>query len=485
MSVFAHKQIKYTTKDRPSEFEGHFPVNIIHFDKPFLFDEPILRSLIGEANGIFLTVQNIRENGSSRNEYLKISRTYRSTIRARLEKLREKMGESPDVMDEYQNYITILYTIECIWHLCEILYVDPAPTNVIVPQLLEWIRFHFPAHARVAAEYLQFEREASSNPEFWGVVKGLVLQGNIQIGRALLRLHPGYESTAFQTADQILQTLPLFNTYSGLSVQKFKSQWQYWVNDTEARLSTGALATFPDLEQIIKLTCGNSAAWSAEAKRSTCWYEIFPGYIFYTEPGCKHFELGTFANNWLGRWLKLQDKSSASGMRFLDKVILSVMENDMNQVLHDIQNLPDNQWFVVHLTDLLYNCGQIKIVDENQIDVTENLRESLLFDFGSALMGRDTLWTFGIDYLEHSSDEGQAAMELFLSKVPLKNEKYAMQILAIARQKKMANLESEICRVLANKSLENQRYGNALEWALRSQNYTLVTSCTNILLKVS
>lgn len=38
--------------------------------------------------------------------------------------------------------------------------------------------------------------------------------------------------------------------------------------------------------------------------------------------------------------------------------------------------------------------------------VTGALRESLLFDFGASLMARDSLWLFGIDYLEHSSVEG-------------------------------------------------------------------------------
>lgn len=39
--------------------------------------------------------------------------------------------------------------------------------------------------------------------------------------------------------------------------------------------------------------------------------------------------------------------------------------------------------------------------------VTGALRESLLFDFGASLMARDSLWLFGIDYLEHSSVEGR------------------------------------------------------------------------------
>lgn len=41
--------------------------------------------------------------------------------------------------------------------------------------------------------------------------------------------------------------------YGGLSYQKFKSQWQYWVTDTESKLLTGFLSNETDLEEIIKV----------------------------------------------------------------------------------------------------------------------------------------------------------------------------------------------------------------------------------------
>lgn len=63
-----------------------------------------------------------------------------------------------------------------------------------------------------------------------------------------------------------------------------------------------------------------------------------------------------------------------------------------------------------------------------------NLRDSLLFDFGATLMSKDSFWVFGIDYMEQSS-EGIRAMELFLTKINIKNEKQALKIVNLARKR--------------------------------------------------
>lgn len=88
--------------------------------------------------------------------------------------------------------------------------------------------------------------------------------------------------------------------------------------------------------------------------------------MFYTEPACKYFELGTLANIWLSRWAKEKQFRGGNCLNHIDRVILNLMENDMHQVLYAIQKMCDNQWFVTHLTDLLYNCGQLQIMGEQQ-----------------------------------------------------------------------------------------------------------------------
>lgn len=71
--------------------------------------------------------------------YLRTSRAYRSAIRATLNKLQEAAAES-DQAGQYENFITIFYSIECLWHLCEFLLIDHS-TVTVVPNLLEWVSF--------------------------------------------------------------------------------------------------------------------------------------------------------------------------------------------------------------------------------------------------------------------------------------------------------------------------------------------------------
>lgn len=346
-----------------------------------------MRSLLAEASGIFKSVQEAaRLPPKGRDaELLNLSRTYRSTVRACLEQLQDALAVEPSTMPTttgtldaaaLQNYVTIFYSVECVWHLCEILLIDQQPTaaNVVVPQLLDWTRFHFPAYERRAAELMFIDRddmeeeEGGNNAEVVAVVKGLITQGQVEVARTLLRLHTAAEqSGCFATVDEILRSMPVYSVYGGLSLQKFRSQWQYWVTDTESKLATGCLAAEPDLEQIVQLVSGQQSAWVAHARQSsTCWYEYLAGYLFYTEPGCKYFELGTFADAWLRRWSEARGVPGGGALKHLDRVILKVMENDMAQVVHDCQNMCDNKWFVTHLTDLLYHCGQLQIVGDQQ-----------------------------------------------------------------------------------------------------------------------
>lgn len=46
-------------------------------------------------------------------------------------------------------------------------------------------------------------------------------------------------------------------------------------------------------------------------------------------------------------------------------------------------------------------------------------------------------------------------------------------------------IEKELCRVQSKKSFNNGRFGNALDWALRSQDTLCVTSIADRFLRVS
>lgn len=214
IALHAFRPITASTRDKPTEYAGKDSVTIHLLQPEFIFDDPILRSLIAEANSTFVAVQSLKKKGTKA-DYTKISRTYRSIIRACLEKLQDAAGnaeiEMPEKYEMYQHFITIFYSIECIWHLSEILFLEQTSSNVIVPQLLEWVRFHFPAAERMATDLLLLGRDASDSEEYWPALKGLIMQGQVDVARAILQLHPQAESAAFKMAEQILKAMPTYN----------------------------------------------------------------------------------------------------------------------------------------------------------------------------------------------------------------------------------------------------------------------------------
>lgn len=209
-----------SAKDVPSELANYGDINIHHLSTEFIFDDPILRSLVAEANHTFMNLQR-EVKQVRRPDFAKVSRTYRSIVRACLQKLQDTLAKCDDQDDDdlrlaYENYITIFYSVECVWHLCEILLIDAVPSHVVVPQLLDWIRFHFPMYERKAAEMLFVDQTDVDEVtgEFMPIVKGLIAQGQVEVARTLLRLHPDYATASFQIAEEILKSMPTYTVSS-------------------------------------------------------------------------------------------------------------------------------------------------------------------------------------------------------------------------------------------------------------------------------
>lgn len=330
---------------------------------------------------------------------------------------------------------------------------------------------------------INMDRDVDSRSDYWATVKGLVLQGQIDIARALLKLNSSSETMTFQLAEKDLQSMPVFSTHGGLSVQKFRSQWSYWSTTLQSKIDSGLYSSESDLEEIMKLITGDKSAWIEICKESSCWYEYFAGFLFFTQPAVRYFELGTFANNWLSQWASSKGSTGFTNLNSLDRMVLSVLKNDLAELIHSIHSIGDNKWFIVHLADLLVHCDQLRISgeDENETSVTA-LRESLIFDYGTTLMSRGTLWEIGMDYLEFSSPEGLGAREMLLLKVPVKNDLDAMNIINVARRYGLPLVEQEVCRIMVKRSMTLKNYGNALEWAIRSRDNIYVTKVANVFL---
>lgn len=91
------------------------------------------------------------------------------------------------------------------------------------------------------------------------------------------------------------------------------------------------------------------------------WYEILAAKLFYSAPCCKLPELAEHANSVALKW------GTSHMQHNLDSVLLALMENDLHQVIREIQFMNDNGWVSTHLTDMLYHCGHLKIIDKDRV----------------------------------------------------------------------------------------------------------------------
>jgi len=139
VSLHGFQPVFFSTKDGPTKYANTEEINVIHVSENFILDDEILRSLVAESCNIFYNLQSLKSK--SNDLFLQTSRVYRSAIRATLNKLQEAIIDDSGENDikTYESYITIFYSIECLWHLCEFLLIDRS-TMSVVPNLLEWVR---------------------------------------------------------------------------------------------------------------------------------------------------------------------------------------------------------------------------------------------------------------------------------------------------------------------------------------------------------
>nr|CAD7461770.1 unnamed protein product [Timema tahoe] len=395
---------------------------------------------------------------------------FRAIIRACLENLQKELERASEPRKAtLSSLVSIFYNVEFLWHLCEILYVDAVPGDIVLPQLLEWIRFHFfrcerRATAIIDTSYISMETEgngAESEPEYWETMIGLVLQGQLEATQALLRLHSAAATEPFRSADFILKSMPTFS-----------------------------------------LLCGDKEAFSEVKGHCETWYQYMAAWLLYTEPTVKSFDLTFHAHQCIALFRGLDKLNST------DVIILALLEADLQksamksqiellglrgasvgnedaewlnkeeveksiEVIKLISTTMEKGWFAVHLTNLLYHCGCLNILDSQQVNVAPRLHEHLLLEYGSLLMGHRSLWQVGASYLDHCPTKGRACLERILPCLTLDTEARALKIVQVARDRNMNDVVLATCKLMAMKSYQRQRLGNALTWTFRSRDSSM------------
>merc|ERR1711997_481792 len=211
------------------------------------------------------------------------------------------------------------------------------------------------------------------------------------------------------------------------------------------------------------------------------WYEWLIGKLLYTNPSVRTYDLPYHAEE------AITNFGGLGSMTTLDSVLLAVMEMDMSQVMNELCNTLDNFWYPAHLLDLLHHSGSLEsnLGQQNeQIQAGASLREFLLLEYATCLMTHNSLWQGGALYLDHCPVQGKQRLELLLERVPPTSERKAEKVLNIAAERGMASLTTSICKVMGMKCLHQNQLGNAMTWALRSQDSTFTSYLADKLLKL-
>lgn len=203
--LFFHPTINCSEPaNKPSTTIANYSPSIHHLKTKFIFDEPILRGFLAEANSIFQEVQTLAKLNAPHGKYLEKSYAYRSILRGCLEKLQKEIETNAS----YKDFMTIFYSIECIWHLCEIFLIDTLPTNHPVPHLIEWVRFHFPDAEQKASELLLTNQGDELDNDCLPSVKSLIAQGHLNVALTILQSYGRNNFNAsLQMTEEILRTV--------------------------------------------------------------------------------------------------------------------------------------------------------------------------------------------------------------------------------------------------------------------------------------
>ncbi|XP_048762132.1 nuclear pore complex protein Nup85-like [Ostrea edulis] len=432
---------------------------------------PVLRKMVNDSHNIFVTLQRkaTQLNGAALHEQiLKSSRHYRATQKAYLKDLDEMIESTrdEDQRQQYTDQMKLLDMSELIWSLCEILFIESPVGDLVIPQLLEWLKIHFTMAERMFGELVR-EEQPEHKSTYWATIFRLVLQGQVERAWRLLSLHSASQTEDFQTLISLLKRMPLLtHLYRGSSVTEFDMKWRHWRDDCQRNYEEQKFSINANLETVVRILCGEDAVFSELKEFCDPWYHMLISKALYQDPTIKACDLHYYVQG-------CQDEyRNSTRLGELDNILLSAIESDVYQVIKDSRTVFSNGWFVAHLTDLLQHCGQLEAY---KLQFGADLREFLLLEYASSLMSHESLWIVGVSYLDHCAEFGRKYLELFLDRIPVNSEKKANKVLKICEDRKMTEQAKSICKVMGMRCIKNKRLGAALTWFLRSKDVGFAT----------
>ncbi|XP_043761482.1 nuclear pore complex protein Nup85 [Cervus elaphus] len=465
-------ETSFNKKEKPEMVAGCPFIHIIRKDIDVY--SKILRKLFNESHGIFVGLQRIEEEltGKSRKAQLvRVSKNYRSVIRACMEEMHQFAVADKDSASgrQFSSQVSILSAMELIWNLCEILFIEVAPAGPLLLYLLDWVRLHVCEVDNLSADVLGSENP-SKHESFWNLVTTLVLQGRLDEARQMLSKEADANPASAgmcRVLGDLMRTMPVLSPGNTQTLTELELRWQHWHEECERHLQDGTFASSPHLESLCKVLLGDDAALLEQKELLSNWYHFLVTRLLYSQPTVKPMDLHLYAQSSLDLFL-----GGESSPEPLDNILMAAFEFDIHQVIKECSIALSNWWFVAHLTDLLDHC---KLLQSHNLYFGSNMREFLLLEYASGLFAHHSLWQLGVDYCDHCPELGRVSLELHIERIPLTTEQKALKVLRVCEQRQMTEQVRSICKILAMKAVRNNRLGSALSWSIRAKDAAFAT----------
>ncbi|XP_046857044.1 nuclear pore complex protein Nup85-like [Xenia sp. Carnegie-2017] len=423
------------------------------------------RRLINETYAIFLDLQQLDKAPSqTKNASLvTFSMRYRAVLRACLLGFKQDDPNAMTDNDEYDQ-IQLLSFIELVWHLCEILLIEKLPGGVVLQHLLDWVKWHCHTADNVTREVAE-----SANPSechnYWHAIYYLLFQGRIKEARELLSQHHDRNPDGqdeFAIVDDLLKKMPSFKSFVGHS--EFAMKWNYWRQECQSKCSFGDLASYPQLQLIAQILCGDNKAF-VEVKgicEDLSWYELMVAKLLYSNPNIKSYELQYHTK------FCIDLCGGKNSLQLWHMILLAAIEFDVHAVIKISSECFGNWWFVAHIVDLFHHCNQL---DNHQTQgvYQVDLREFLLLEYASSLMSHESLWQVASEYFLSCPTSGRHYLEEYIERIPIETETKAFKVLHLCQKNDFSKQALGICREMAMTAYHNHRLGSALSWAIKAK----------------
>ena len=440
------------------------------------------RKLVNESHLVFVALQKLDQeikNSAAFNEQLvKYSRNYRSILRSCVLQLRSSFQEDLNI-EECEKQMHLYGMMELIWSLCEILFIEKLPDGVVVLQLMEWLKWHFPVADELVQECMRNDDDSSpsNHPKYWDCIFALVLQGQITEARDLLKLHPQYQTQvydAFSSLDELLRKMPTFQHALGQSVSEFDMKWHFWHDECRKRLMNGDFDTKPQLKTIGNILCGDEETIGELRHLCENWYQMLISYLFYRHPTINAYDMHFHSKACIELCGGFADFGS------LDNILLAAFKFDISQVIRECCNHLSSWWLPAHLCDLLNYC---QLLPDSTAESNGNLRECLIVEYASSLSQLDFYWLVVADYLAYCGPQSEHYLPLFVQRIPLTSEKKASKVLKLCRDHGFYSEAQSVCRQMCRRALQYNRLGTALSWSIEANDSSCAMYVANKLLE--